>query len=92
MYDSHETYMGWLRLVGSLKTQVSFAKQPCKRDNILQKRPTILWSLLIVATPYAYISHILKCVVSEFAHQKKEKGGGSAGASKYITGQAASYI
>ena len=44
--------MGWLRLVGSLKLYVSFAKEPYKRDYILQKRPTILRSLLIVATPY----------------------------------------
>jgi len=44
--------MGWLRLVGSLKFQVSFAKEPYKRDYTLQKRPIILRSLLIVATPY----------------------------------------
>jgi len=44
--------MGWLRLVGSLKYQVSFAKEPYKRDDILQKRPIISLSLLIVATPY----------------------------------------
>jgi len=44
--------MGWLRLVGSLKLYVSFAKEPYKRDYILQKRPMILRSLLIVATPY----------------------------------------
>ena len=43
--------MGWLRLVGSLKLQVSFAKQPYKRDETLQKRPVILRSLLIIATP-----------------------------------------
>ena len=36
--------MGWLRLVGSVKLQVSFAKEPYKRDYILQKR-------LITATP-----------------------------------------
>ena len=47
--------MGWLRLVGSLKLQVSFAKEPYKRDDILQKRPIILRSLLIVATPYVVI-------------------------------------
>ena len=46
-----EGTMGWLRLVGSLKLQVSFAKEPYKRDDILQKRPIILRSLLIVATP-----------------------------------------
>jgi len=44
--------MGWIRLVGSLKSQVSFAKEPYKRDDILQKRPIILRSLLIVATLY----------------------------------------
>jgi len=41
----------WLRLVGSLKLQVSFAKEPYKREDILQKRPIILRSVLIVATP-----------------------------------------
>jgi len=44
--------MGWLWLVDSLKIQVSFAKEPYKRDDILQKRPMILRSLLIVANPY----------------------------------------
>jgi len=44
--------MDWLRLVGSLKLQVSFAKEPYKRDNILQKRGIILRSLLLGATPY----------------------------------------
>jgi len=43
--------LGWLRLVGSLKLQVSSAEEPCERDYILQKRPMILRSLLIVATP-----------------------------------------
>ena len=33
--------MGWLRLVGSIKLQGSFAKEPYKRDDILQKRPVI---------------------------------------------------
>jgi len=33
--------MGWLRLVGSLKLQVSFAKELYKRDDVLQKRPMI---------------------------------------------------
>ena len=31
--------MGWLRLVGSLKLQVSFATEPYERDHILKKRP-----------------------------------------------------
>ena len=38
--------MGWLRLVGSLKLQGSFVKEPYKRDDILQKRPTILRVLI----------------------------------------------
>ena len=42
--------MGWLRCIGSLKLQVSFTKETYKTDDILQKRPVILWSLLIVAT------------------------------------------
>ena len=33
--------MGWLRLVGSLKLYVSFAKEPYKTVDILQKRPMI---------------------------------------------------
>ena len=43
--------MGWLRVVGSLQLQVSFAKEPYKKDDILQKRPTILQNLLSEATP-----------------------------------------
>jgi len=38
--------MGSLWLAGSIKLQVSFAKEPYKRDNILQKRPIILSILL----------------------------------------------
>jgi len=44
--------MGWLWLVGSIKSWVSFAKESYKRDNILQKRPIILSILPTVATPY----------------------------------------
>ena len=43
--------MGWLQLVGSSKLEVSFAKEPYKRDDILQKSPRFLRSLLIEATP-----------------------------------------
>ena len=45
-------HMGWLWLVGPMKLLVSFAKEPYKRDDILQKRP-IIWSILLtVATAY----------------------------------------
>ena len=42
--------MGWLRLVGSLKLYVSFAEYSLLYRALLQKRPIILRSLLIVAT------------------------------------------
>jgi len=45
---------GWLRLVGSLKLQVSFAEYSLFYRALLQKRPIILKSLLIVATPYNF--------------------------------------
>jgi len=35
-------HYGRLESVGSKKLYVSFAKEPCKRDYILQKRPIIL--------------------------------------------------
>ena len=35
--------MGWLRLVCSFKSNVSFAKEPYKRDYNLQKRPIFFW-------------------------------------------------
>jgi len=46
-----EREKGSARLVGSLKLYVSFAKEPYKRDYFLPRRPIILRSLLIVATP-----------------------------------------
>ena len=47
--------MGWLRLVGSFKLQVSFAEYSLFYRALLQKRHIILRSLLIVATPYALL-------------------------------------
>ena len=44
--------MGWLRLVGSIKLQVSFAEYFPFYQALLQKKPTI-WSILLTeATPY----------------------------------------
>ena len=59
-------HMGWLRLVGSLKLWISIAQEPYKRDHILQKIPIILRSLLIVATPYVYMSHVSHMNVSYY--------------------------
>ena len=44
--------MGWLRFVGSWKVQVPFAEYSLFYDALLQKRPIIFRSLLIVATLY----------------------------------------
>jgi len=52
MYICIFVHMGWLRFVGSLNLQDSNAEEPYRRDYILQKRPIILRSLLIIATPY----------------------------------------
>ena len=44
--------MGWLRSVGSIKLQVSFAEYHLFYRSLLQKRPMILSILLTKATPY----------------------------------------
>ena len=49
--DATHYVMGWLWLVGSIKSWVSFAKETYKRDSILQKRPIILSILLTTTTP-----------------------------------------
>ena len=49
---SHISDMGWLRLVGSLKLQVSSAEYSLFYRALLQKRRIISRSLLSVATPY----------------------------------------
>jgi len=54
-------YYGVAAINRLLKLQVYFAKEHYKRDYILQKRPTILRSLLIVATPYLDLQSPLWC-------------------------------
>jgi len=54
-YTSTYLHMGWLRSVGAWKFYVSFAKEPYKRDDILQRIHINLRSLLIVATLYLWI-------------------------------------
>ena len=51
MLDFRRVHMGWLRLVGPLKLQVSFAEYRLFYRALLQKRPIILRSLLAEATP-----------------------------------------
>jgi len=52
--------MGWLRLVGSLKLQVSFAEYRLFYRALLQKIPIILRILLLVATPQQNDNSLLK--------------------------------
>ena len=47
--------VGWLRSVGSIKSQMSFAEYRLFYRSLLQKRLIILRSLLIVAIPYIYM-------------------------------------
>ena len=56
--------MWWLPFLGSLILQVSIAKEPYKRDDFLQKRPVILRSLLIVATPYDVMQRVTQHVIT----------------------------
>jgi len=44
-------HMGWLRLVGSMNSWVSFAEYHLFNGALLQKRPIILSILLTEATP-----------------------------------------
>ena len=65
--QSAYAHMGWLQLVGSIKFEVSFAKETYKRDDILQKRPIILSILLTVATPYSHIhTHIYVMFILQY--------------------------
>jgi len=52
MSRMHSSRMGWLRLVASLKLQVSFAEYHLFYRALLQKRPIIVRSLQVVATLY----------------------------------------
>jgi len=52
----HYDDMGWLWLVGSLKTYVSFAEYSLFHRALLQKSPMFLGSLLIVVTSYRHLN------------------------------------
>jgi len=52
--------IGWLWWAGAWKLQVSFAESSLFYRALLQKRPIILRSLLIVATPYLHRSHVMR--------------------------------
>jgi len=61
--------MGWLRSVGSIKWQGSFAEYRLLYRALLQKRPIILSILLSVATPYEWcMSRIWRRHVTRTSH------------------------
>jgi len=65
----HVFDMGWPRIVGALKSQVSFAKEPYKRDYILQKRPISFRSLPIVAVRYHELAcYMFACYMFNIVH------------------------
>jgi len=64
--------MGWQRLVGSLKLEVSFAEYRLFYRALLQKRPMILRSLRIVATPYE--GRLSQCIVHVHQLRMSTKG------------------
>ena len=55
-YMVAKTHMGWLRLVGSIKLQVSCTEYSLFYRALLQKTPVISSILLTAATAY-YVSH-----------------------------------
>jgi len=59
-------HMGWLRLVGSLKLQVSFAEYSLFYRALLIKRSIVIGSLRIEATPY--LTHWALADISVFVH------------------------
>ena len=74
--------MGWLRSVGSIKWQVSFAEYRLLYRALLQKRPIILSILLTKATPYMYMASgdltlclcihgVTSCISSIYSTYKK---------------------
>ena len=64
----HSHSMGWPRLVGSFQSQVSFAEYSLFYRALLQKRPIILRSLLIVATPYLCGVCTVRSVSAHYIH------------------------
>ena len=66
LIDITHMYMGWLWLVGSIKLNVSFAKEPNKRDNILQKRPRMLYHIYATCIPHIY--HIYTTYIPHVYH------------------------
>ena len=64
--------MGWLRSVGSIKLQVSFAKYRLFYRALLQKKPINLLILLTKATPYTRICRCVYMLWGGYMYQAPE--------------------
>ena len=71
----HYIHIGWLRSVGSIKLQVSFADYGLFYRALLQKRPIILSILLAKATPYRQNLRLQcdSCVRKEETERKRDR-------------------
>ena len=69
-HTTWELDMRWLQLVGSLKLYVIYAKEPYKRDCILQKRPTHknVVTQLKVCTHNLWLRFFFGSYVTKLAH------------------------
>jgi len=75
-------YMGWLRLVGSLKLQVAFEEYPLCYRALLIKRPVILRSLLIEAESRVFDCTVYLYGVAPRTHRGGERERGREGEMK----------
>ena len=71
--ESKGCHMRWLRFVVSLKGQVAITEHSLFYRAFLQKRPTILRSLLIVATPQIQLT-MLSLLPSRRWRRQRQKG------------------
>ena len=53
----HMTHIAHPSIVGSFKLYMSFAKEPYKRDYILQKRPINFLLVRTLRTPFEYTAY-----------------------------------
>jgi len=74
-YERVMSDMGWLRSVGSIKLQVSFAEYSPFLRSLLQKRPTMLSILLIETTRYVgsvscwwWLKEVPPMIVGDMVH------------------------
>ena len=62
------THMGWLRLASSLELKIICAEYRLFYRALLQKRPVILRSLLVEATPYFKTKYEIQTCLYTYIH------------------------